>query len=384
MRPLRVAIVSRSFWPYVKGGAEKFAFMVSRELVKLGFHVTVITRIAENNRDTELASRVIAVGPHFSIPLVSSYLFSRRAANVVNKLSIDVVLVNTYWGEAAPLYIKRRSKRPSIIAIIHDVGLVHSEIAKKNIIKHMLRMHVLRRVIKVADLLIVPTIKVRNDLINFFDAPSDKIYVLGVEGVDAPFRRIHDDNEYFDVVQVARFAPNKGHNVLLDAIELVGEKIPGLRVWLVGGLGPGSSKKYLDRLIARANYINKRYGKEIVIIRTNVPDVSKYYRLADVCVAASVAEEGYGLTIPECLGYGKPVIASDLFAELGTARPEFTYIYPRYSAEALAQLLLRVYNNFEEALFKAERGMRFFEKAKWSNIARTIATKIQEIIDIDT
>ena len=375
----RIAVISRSLWPYVRGGAEKFIARLSEELRKLGFEVTIITRQAQRG-DEEQLSEILSVGPSFSLPLISSYMFSRRAAATVNRLNVDAVIVNTYWGEAAPLYISRKKGRPVIISIIHDVGLLHSSIAKRNIVKHVLRLRVLRGVVERSDLIVVPTDRVKFDLVNFFGASPEKVYVLGVEGVDAPFTRIHRDNEYFDVLQVARFAPNKGQEIVLKAVELVAEKIPNLRVWLVGGLGPGSSKKYFEKVKRKAAEINRRLGREVVTIRVNVDDVSKYYELADICVAASVAEEGYGLIIPECLGYGKPVIASDLFAELGTARPEYAYIYPRYDVEALAQQLLHVYNHMDEALRKAETGMKVFSRAKWGNVARMVADRLLELL----
>ncbi len=144
-------------------------------------------------------------------------------------------------------------KRIKKIAVIHDVGLFKSEIAKKNKIKYYLRVQALKRVTRKVDLIVVPTETVRNDLINYLQVNKDVIRVPGFEGVDGPFKRISISNDKIDIVQIGRFAPNKGQLILLKAAKKLLRNNPRIkdivRIYLIGGL---TDKNYLERVMREA------------------------------------------------------------------------------------------------------------------------------------
>jgi len=308
------------------------------------------------------------------IPIVSSYMFSRRAASVVNRLRPGVAIVNTYWGETASLYIDRGIK---VLSVIHDVGLFRSEVARKEFIKHRLRVYALRRVVERADAIVVPTYAVKKDLEEYLGAEPGKIYVLGFEGVEAPLRREHVENGVLDIVQVGRFAPNKGHMISIEAIEILVRKVDNLRLWLVGGAGTRGERLYLERVKKRAEEANRKLGREVVKVVVDVDDVGEYYRLADICVAPSISDEGYGLAVAECMGYGKPVIASDIFEETGVADNDRAYIVRRGDPQAIAQAVEDIIRDPETASKKAAKALEYVAKhCKWDNMV----DKIEDIL----
>jgi glycosyltransferase involved in cell wall biosynthesis len=377
-----VIVISRGWWPLVKGGAERFITRTTEELHDIGYRIAAVTlQVDTETRDVKAKYPIYMVKLPLRLPIVSSYLFSRRAASIARRLHPRVVIVNGYWGELAPIYVKKRNTNIPVITIIHDVGLVRSTIAQRQKIRHRLRMRALRHIVQSVDAIVVPLKSVADDLVEFFGADPAKIHVLGFEGVDAPFRRIHIENEYFDVVQVARFSPNKGQLTLLKATDKVAEKIPNLRVWLVGGVS-ASYRKYYEKVSDEAKRINEKHGKKIIFTKANASNIDDYYRLADVCVAASMAEEGYGLTIAECLGYGKPVIASDLFLEIGTVSEQYVYIFRRGNCRELARLIMHVYENPKEALSRAMTGLSVVKGHTWKRVAERISEIIEELAKV--
>ncbi|MEM4485599.1 MAG: glycosyltransferase [Sulfolobales archaeon] len=96
----------------------------------------------------------------------------------------------------------------------------------------------------------------------------------------------------------------------------------------------------------------------------------------------STWSEGYGLTAIECMAYGKPVIASDLFRETGAADDERAYIVRRGDLEALTQALEHVINNRSEALEKALKALDFVRRnCSWDEVARRIEIILSDMIE---
>jgi len=359
---MKIFIISRAWWPIVKGGSEKFIYRVYERLLRKGYDVHVITRSDVKNDD-----RIHVIRSRISMPIISSYMFSRKAASYTNSMRPDVTIINSYWGESSSLYIKRDIP---VISIIHDVGLFRSPIARKDLIRYYLRKHVLRKVVERADKIVVPTEIVKKDLERFLSADPDKIYVLGSEGADAPLRYEHIDNEFFDIVQIARFSPNKAQHLSLKMIRRLAEERKNVRLWLVGGSGVSRSEiEYMMQIVREAEEINKMFNRKIVEIIIDAEDVSQYYKIADLCIAPSIAEEGYGLSIVECMGYGKPVIASEIFHETGVVDEDRAYIFKTNDLDKFIDLVKYVIDHKEEALSKASKSLEYVrERCSWDNV----------------
>ncbi|MGC9149318.1 MAG: glycosyltransferase family 4 protein [Sulfolobales archaeon] len=374
---MKIAFVSRGWWPAIKGGSEKFMSKVAEIFSRRGYKTYVITR-SHPSLERNSSQEYLFVKHKLYAPIISTYVFSRKAGELINSLNPDLVIINSYWGETSPLYMRKSIRK---IAVIHDIGLFKSEIAKRNKIKYFLRVEALKRVTKRVDLIVVPTDTVKNDLINFLGVDEATIRVLGFEGVDGPFKRIHIDNNLIDIIQVGRFAPNKGQLILLEAVRNLLDREPRIRdvlkIYLIGGL---TDKKYLERVSLEARVINERFNEDIVNIVVDSEDIDYYYRLADLCVAPSVAEEGFGLTVLECMAYGKPVIASDIFVETGVASSERAIIVPRGDIEKLTQVLKEFINDPSRYEPLTKRGLEYASRNSWEKVVDKFEEYIRELM----
>ncbi len=375
---MRTCVISRNWFPSVRGGAERFISVLADRLFARGFDVVGVTRYFPGFDEPRARHRLVYYLDRYPLPFVSSIRFSLWAARIVNHLGPDVVIVNGYWAEASPIFVR---KDIPVIVVIHDVGLFRSEWAKKHKFKHFLRVRILRKVVERANRIVVPVDAVRNDLVRFLGVNEDKIVVLGGEGVEGPMRFDHIANDTFDIVQVGRFAPNKGQLITLKAFKIIIRKIPDARLWLVGGKPVDEEhRRYYRRVVELARRINEEQGMDVVKIIVDAPDVSQYYRLADVCVASSVGEEGYGLVVAECMAYGKPVVASDIFKETGVADNDRALIYTRGDYEQLAKYVIKLYGDKSLYDILSKKGLEYAKTISWDKVASIFEKIIHEIM----
>ncbi|MGK2348632.1 glycosyltransferase [Actinomyces sp. W5033] len=134
------------------------------------------------------------------------------------------------------------------------------------------------------------------------------------------------------LLTVARLAPQKGLDMLLDAAALLSERLPGSRgrlVWAVAGAGP------LEAALAG------RIASQGLPVRLlgHREDVAVLLSAADVVVQTS-QWEGQPLTIQEALRAGAAVVATDVGGTAVTAGGAAVLVEP--SAQALAQAVHRL------------------------------------------
>jgi 1,4-alpha-glucan branching enzyme len=107
------------------------------------------------------------------------------------------------------------------------------------------------------------------------------------------------------VVTIARFAPNKRHDLLLAAMSIVRETVPEVELVLKGEVFYETS--YVE---AVRDDINKRGLSDIVKIIPFVDDIRDLHAAADVVVLCS-DREGLGRCVVEAMAMGTPVVVTD-------------------------------------------------------------------------
>ena len=93
---MKIAIISRGWWPTIKGGSEKFASKVAEGLYSRGHEVIGVTRWIHGFPKPEAEHELIIMEVSKARSLILSFRFSRWASKEVNELDVDIVLVNSY------------------------------------------------------------------------------------------------------------------------------------------------------------------------------------------------------------------------------------------------------------------------------------------------
>jgi glycosyltransferase involved in cell wall biosynthesis len=134
---------------------------------------------------------------------------------------------------------------------------------------------------------------------------------------------------------IARLAPQKGHRILFDALPAVLERVPELRVRVVG-------HEELSTVAELRAYAASRGVAERVCFEGFRDDVATVLRELDLFVLPSLWE-GFGLVLLEAMAAGRPVVATNVgpIPEV-VADGETGLLVPPGRPEALAEAIVRV------------------------------------------
>ena len=109
--------------------------------------------------------------------------------------------------------------------------------------------------------------------------------------------------EDYVAITIASLTPNKGHRVLIDAIEIISPKYNDLRLLIVGD-GP-----LRDNLGA---YAEELQLSSKIVFTGQRDDINLLLKLADILILPSMEREGLGIAIIEAMAVGLPVIGTRL------------------------------------------------------------------------
>jgi glycosyltransferase involved in cell wall biosynthesis len=152
------------------------------------------------------------------------------------------------------------------------------------------------------------------------------------------------------VLAVGRLHPQKGYDVLVEALPLLGDAV-------VAVAGDGPLRDELEARAPKVRWLGRR------------DDVADLYAAADVVVLPSVWE-ARSLTAQEALRAGRPLVATDVGA-IGSLVEDGAVLVPAGDAVALGQAVRRLLDHPDEARAVAERGAAV--AAGWPDEADTVA-----------
>lgn len=139
---------------------------------------------------------------------------------------------------------------------------------------------------------------------------------------------------------VGRLTLAKGHRYLLEAMRLLAEPMPGVKLLIAGD---GELREEL-RQLAKSLGVSDRV--HFLGSRKDIPDL---LALCDLYVSASVFE-GTSLAVMEAMAAGKPIVATDIPGNLELLEHDATAVLvPPANAHMLAEAITRVARNAQLA-----------------------------------
>jgi glycosyltransferase involved in cell wall biosynthesis len=167
------------------------------------------------------------------------------------------------------------------------------------------------------------------------------------ESEKARFLKVNNPEGKKPIVgMAARFATEKGVEVLLKAIEKLVSRFPNLEVWFAGPyqniLG---EEQYFTRLITRIRKLEET-GNWKFLGLLNPKQMVAFYQSIDMLVLPSLnSTESFGLVQIEAMMNGKPVIASNLpGVRQPVKRHEMGEVIPIGGSDELAAAIIKITN----------------------------------------
>lgn len=359
---MRIGIIARTWFTSTKGGSERYIKRVFEELKKSQQAIVVTL---DHDPDPDVIQIRLP-----RIPFITQMLFSLFASVRINLIKPEICIINQYWAEFSPLLL-----RTPWVSIVHDVGLFHSEWAKRNPIKHIIRVKILNLVTKKSKIIIVPSKLTLNDLRNNLDVPVEKIRIVN-EGVDLEDPASPVPHEGINILCVARIAPNKGHDHLLKAFRAIREHYPA-KLYLVGGISK-DNRRYFQSL---KEYIAKSRIEDVFFTdRVSDEKLKTYYRMADIYVQPSTGEEGWGITITEAYRYRLPVVCTHIFKKTGVADEDRALIVKEGDPDQLAKAIITLIEDKSVRERISEKGYLFAKDLSWEKMSEEILHIIREVL----
>lgn len=223
-----------------------------------------------------------------------------------------------------------------------------------------------------ADRVIAVSDVVRNEVLEFYDTPAEKVHTV-YEGVDVQYRpRSRDETsgllselglkhkEY--VLLVATLEPRKGIDVLLDAWGVLPLELRKAYPLVLTGSGGWRNSAMVSRI--------EGFMKEGTVLHLGwvSSDILPVLYSGATLFAYPSVYEGFGLPVLDAMSSGVPVICRS-----GTSMAEFSegacVLCDTGEAEELAEKMEALLHSREERSDWAERGLRQAAKFSWARCA---------------
>ena len=227
-----------------------------------------------------------------------------------------------------------------------------------------------KEAIKSADGIISISHSTKNDLINLFNVPEEKIKVihlgnsLNLESKDEPLVK----SPYF--LYVAKRIGYKNFKMLLDVFIQLKKDYDNLKLVCCGG-GDFNSE---ERKILTDNNILK----DVIYFNANDNTLANLYKNAIAFVYPSLYE-GFGVSLLEAMSMKCPIIASNLSSIPEILGSAGLYIDPK-SSEDLKQKMEKLINDGELRNELIRKGLIQKKKFSWDKCAKETLEYYKEIL----
>jgi glycosyltransferase involved in cell wall biosynthesis len=272
--------------------------------------------------------------------------------------------------------IPLRNVQPKTFVTIHDlIPLLFPQYTRRSKKSRLFPLYrwLMKRVAGKADAIIADSDCTRNDILNAFHVPADKVHRihLGVDEVFSPGPATGVIRRKFGIsgkliLCVGRQDPYKNVLAAVKAFRLVLEKKRELNchMLIVGEKDP----RYPE--VAEYVQAENLSGRVIMTDYLEDEDLVAAYRDADVLVHLSLYE-GFGLPPLEALSCGIPVVSSDRASLPEVLGNSALYADPHDPSEAAAKII-ELLTNEELRSRLASRGRQWVAKYRWDQTAKEV------------
>ncbi len=375
---MKIAVVHDVIYPYVKGGAEKRVWEISRRLADRGHEVHIFGMKHWKGEDVMVREGVYLHGVCNPADL---YIDGKRSIKtaiyfswkLLWSLKGDFDVIDSQQFPYLPCFSAKffsSLRHTPLVITWHEVwdDYWREYLGWKGIFGKGIE----RLTTRLPDKIIPVSERVREDLLSA-GVKGEKMKVVP-NGVDtSAFQKSSRDEKIYDVLYVGRLVEHKRVDLLLRAMSLVKEESPSIKGTI---LGEGPER---DRLIQLARSLGLEESVDFMGFSDGQEGVVEAMRTSKLFVLPS-EREGFGIVLLEANACGLPVVTvrSKMNAASDLVKDGLNGLVcsptSKDMAEAIFQLLK---DDSYETLSESSR--RAAERYDWSLIADKIERIYEEV-----
>ena len=309
---MKIAYIHDAIYPFVKGGAQKRMYELSRRLAKRGHEVHVFGMRWWGAEPVIEQEGVHLHGVCKAVPLYSRGRRSIRAAVKFAKAVLPHLLKERFdvidcyqapYLHCFPTKIGAIARRSPLVITWHEVwrGYWREYLGSLGIVGRLMEKTIL---LGLADKVIAVSDQTKDDLISL-GVRAEKISIVP-NGINYDqTQKVRPAEKGSDVTYLGRLIKPKNVDVLLRAIELLKSGFPELRVNIIGD---GPERASLERL---ASELGIRGNVKFFGFVEDFDEVTALMKSSKVFVIPSTQEGGASIVTLEANACGLPAIAAD-------------------------------------------------------------------------
>jgi glycosyltransferase involved in cell wall biosynthesis len=365
---MKILLVSPGFPPDRVGGIENYVQAIFNEMSRRGHKAEVLTQYYRKQFKDARIHQITA--PSGEATGYAQWALKGWARAILN--DCDLIHFNGFPAQIMSLTPLPRA--PKIVHIHNTLTMEHGYY-QREVRRHKLGYMLASRAYKRADLVISPTLVVKNDLISHvkgINAAKIKVIPNCVDteyyrpdGLGTEVREKYSLQDKFVILYFGKIKATKGVETLCKAFQIIKKEVDAALI--IGGAMAATNNF--------SNYLKATY--EDVIFTGFVDDPRKFYAAADVfsiCTPGFDGGETFAISLAEAMSMGLPVVCSDnpIFREVTRGNALFG---DPHSPESLARCLMTLAKDADAA---RDMGRRNRQLAQSAYDSRKVADRIEE------
>jgi len=382
MGSMRIAYVHDAIFPFIKGGAEKRMYELSRRLAKRGHDVHVFgMRWWGEKPEIELEG-VRLHGVCKAVPLYSGGRRSIRAAMTFARAVLPSLvrerfdIIDCYQApylHVFPTKIGALLKRTPLAVTWHEVwrGYWREYLGSLGTLGKLMERVILLRL---ADRVIAVSDPTKDDLVSL-GVNVDRVSIVP-NGIDFNgITKISPSPEKLDVVYLGRLIKPKNIDVLLKATATSKGEFQRLKV---GIIGDGPERKNLEEL---SKELGIRDNVRFFGFVENFDEVAALMKSSKIFVIPSTQEGGASIVTLEANACGLPVIAADhpLGIDKRLIPTGVTGFFVKLAPEDFAKKIQMLLKDEKLRSEMKANAIKFAQRYDWGKITSEIETVYKQI-----
>jgi glycosyltransferase involved in cell wall biosynthesis len=309
---MKIAYVHDAIYPFVKGGAEKRIYELSRRLAKRGHDVHVFGMRWWDEKPEIEQEGVHLHGVCKAVPLYSkgrrsiraAMTFARNVLPYLVKERFDIIdCYQAPYLHAFPTKVGALLERAPLVVTWHEVwrGYWREYLGSLGAVGKLMEKTIL---LGLADRVVAVSDQTKDDLVSL-GVSVDKISIIP-NGIDFDdISKVSPSPEKLDVVYLGRLIKPKNVDILLRASAVLKKELPGLKI---GIIGDGPEMENLGKL---AGELGIQKNVKFFGFVEDFSEVVALMKSSKVFVIPSIQEGGASIVTLEANACGLPVVAAD-------------------------------------------------------------------------